>query len=190
MDNVRLREQIAELAEENRQARIERGLPPEEPEDFVDETLSFALCFKELKPFHRIAVKYARIVSDGGYFKIDTSKFDRYVKYAELLRYSKMFSVNSDAAGVRGMISFMDEINEHLDGGSEERVLSKDILTLSLYIQFMDMPGDIYFDYTQPDMKHMSRIREEVSELLDDPERLQSELDVAFTHYDSIKHLN
>jgi hypothetical protein len=188
-----LKEKIAEMSERNRRAREEAGLPPEDPEDFVGETLSFYL-LEELLPFRNIFVKYGRMVTEGTYTRIDLEKLATYKRYSTLLGYSKVDEVKNFATGVRMGLSVMKRVNEAIDNGDPKDtidiawVLSMTSLVITL---LSTKRHEFYYDINRDGTHYdaSKRIDTDLATLRADPERLQTEIDTAWAHYESIKHL-
>ncbi|MFD2672800.1 hypothetical protein [Marinicrinis sediminis] len=186
-----IKRMVDELTEELRQYRIERGLPHEPPEDFVDEALSIILV-ERLFPFYPIAVKYAKLVAGGTYHSIDMSIFEKYESLAKLLAQSKADGVRSYVTGVGIILNEMRSINKSIDTGRTDDInLSSKLSLIEVAMLGFQMgKHDLYSDYQSDNpVAHRERLRQEVEMLKADPERLQAAEEAAWTHYESIKHL-
>ncbi|OMF73031.1 hypothetical protein [Paenibacillus glucanolyticus] len=182
--NEEIRDSIAELTERLRQIRIERGVPEEAPEDFVEETLSFAL-YNRLLPFKKIAVKYASIIAEGGAPTVDLAKLEEYRLIAALLSKSKVDTLSWFAAGLGEILTHMKRINDLVNSDEYDGPTRNDLSSLSLAVSFTDM-GDVYHDYqsTETFYDRKQRIAAEIEHMDFDKEYAE-----ALAHYESIKHL-
>lgn len=186
--NDEIRDSIAELTERLRQIRterrLERGVPEEAPEDFVEETLSFAL-YNRLLPFKKIAVKYASIIAEGGAPTVDLSKLEKYRQIAALLKKSKVDELSWFAAGLSQILTHMKRVNDAVNSGEYDGPTKNDLSSLSLAIRFTDM-GNVYYDYQSDETVYdrMKRIAAEIERM-----DFEKEYAEAMAHYESIKHL-
>lgn len=162
---------IAEVTERVRHGRIDRGLPPEPPEPFVDETLSFAL-LDDITPFRDIFVKYARLVAEGSKPPVTLAKLAHYGETASLLRYSMDDNVRRFASGVRIGLDIMERVNNGEDIG---------MITLSLALEFMTVNDMLYYDYQSAENAYSreERVKADVKALREDSERFTKEYDEA-----------
>jgi hypothetical protein len=179
-----LREQVKLLTEETRLDRISRGLPPEEPDDFVELPLSMVLA-ERLKQFMPIAIQYTKVVSSGEFPKVDTSRFETYVEYARLLNKSKGYNCRLISSGVLAFIKEMDRINNVTCDEEENEDILRDLHFFITSLIDND-PWDDTHDYLNG--KRID-VREEYRSLVNNEALFNLELKKAQDHYESIKHL-
>ncbi|HZG87308.1 hypothetical protein [Paenibacillus sp.] len=168
-------------------------MPPEEPESFVEVPLSIAIA-ERLEPFKAIAVKYASIIAQGRFIRIDTSKFGEYRRYLKLLQYSKGTDAPRFGSFFGSIIGYMDEVNRHIDDGTTDQI-DKAAFIRKLYFAIDigtigDPRGDAY-DYRMPyeeQREFKEYVYREVKRLRADPEAFDAEVARAWTHYESIYH--
>ncbi|MHA7964968.1 hypothetical protein ACX93W_12565 [Paenibacillus sp. CAU 1782] len=185
MDFQRLIDSIEEI-----KAKARAGLPaePERPAPFVDIPLSIVIA-ERLRPFIRIAVKYLAILAEGTVYRIDTDKLAQYREYAELLAHSTGSNCSLAAAGVRGLLRIMDDMNAQAD--VTEADISRAIRASTLYIRFARF--NTSSDMSPQDTDYLTRERmiaehrAEVARLRSDSAAFQGAYDEVCTKYDEIK---
>lgn len=181
-----LTERIAAIV---RQGRIDRGLPPESPPDFVELPLSFILVDRVM-PFKAIAVKYAAILADGTPVKVDVdSLYETYGLSAQLLSESVGCHCGSMGGSALGILKIMKRINNAIDNGTIAEVdISAQVRTLHLSIKMMD--GDVHYDAydgksTIGVPEQIRIIDDEKKRLLSDPDAYQEVWDAMMAIYET-----
>lgn len=113
-----IRTSIADLTERLRQIRVEQGLPaePRPRPKFVDIPLTMAL-IDRLEQFKAIVIRYANILAQGQFTRIDIDKLAKYRQYAELLSYSAGFFSGIYGTGARAALACMERINQAIEDG-------------------------------------------------------------------------
>lgn len=116
--NEEIHTSIADLTERLRQIRVEQGLPAESRPrpKFVDIPLTMAL-IDRLEQFKAIVIRYANILAQGQFTRIDTGKLAKYRQYAELLSYSTGFFSGIYGTGARAALACMERINQAIEDG-------------------------------------------------------------------------
>ena len=174
MNMEELRSSLAELSEQVRAERLERGLPAEPPPDFVGIPLSIAL-IRRLEPFQRIAVKYLAILAEGTIHRVDTNKLVQYREYAEVLSKSIGTFCGFIGGSTLALFTLMDEVTEEED-------IDRAVHRGGIFAGWTrrDTESDIYEDQTD---------RAEIDRLCSDEEAFQAAYVAARAQYDEIKHL-
>lgn len=188
-----LRAEIEQYREIAQQDRIERGLPPERPSNFVDETLSYVLYDDKLADFYPIAVRYAKIITGGTFIVMDTDKLVEYRKYAEMLQFSKVFNVRKIAFGIVTLLNQMDTINKAVADGTTDGIEYKRIVSLfSLCVSLIHVDKTNFrYDYASEEAHSVREARMKADEdaLRNDEERYAAEVVQTFKQYEEIKEL-
>lgn len=188
-----LQKSIDELSERVRQARIEKGLPPEPPEDFIEPPLSIILA-EQLKPFLPIWTQYTSIIASGRFIPIDMSKLDRFREPAELLKKAKGRDCATMAVSVIGAMKTMEKVNETIAENTTDELDSSEIMRrLHGFIRLFNVsdPWDDAYDCLS-DVRYdaqVNPIKAEYNRLKSDEEYFEYKLAKARAHYESIKHL-
>lgn len=188
-----LKERLADLTERNRQERIERGLPPESPEDFVEIPISIILA-EQIQPLFPIITKYASIIAAGSFIKFDTSMLERFQEPLELLRMSKGRDCSTMGSSARASISIMDEVNEAVVDEMVHTIDSDDVMRRLhglLRLFKMSDPWDDAYDCLLDAVfdKQVAPIKAEYERLKSDDVYYQAELSKVRQEFESIKHL-
>ncbi|MEK4115617.1 hypothetical protein NST44_05365 [Paenibacillus sp. FSL W8-0919] len=137
--NEQIRSSIDELTERLRQIRIEQGLPPEaKPRPkVVDIALSHAI-IERLEPFKAIVIRYASLLAQGQFTRIDVEKLTKYEGYFHLLGKSKGFFSAMYGWGAYSALEAIKRINDAIDSGSTDTVSpTEEVRNLHYCIGFM-----------------------------------------------------
>lgn len=112
---------IADLTERLRQIRVDKGLPhdPKPRPKIVDIALSHAI-IDRMGPLKAIVIKYASLLSQGQFTRIDTDKLAKYEDYSHLLGRSKGFFSAIYGWGAYSALEAIKRINEAIDSGNTD----------------------------------------------------------------------
>lgn len=181
------RELADRLGEQVRQARIDRGLPPESPPDFVDIPLSFIIA-ERLLPFKAIAVKYAAIIAEGKLIRVDITNLASYEQDAQILSESKGMFCGLIGSAVFRIIRTMRRVNKAIEAGNTEELNPVDIVRHVYFdVGFLNrdytMDANDYAVFERTG-KPREVAAEEKRRLLEDLTAYQAEWDVVMAEYE------
>lgn len=188
-----------ELTERRRKGRIERGLPPEPPEDFLPLSIASVLA-EGIPDFIPAIVKYAKFVNDSGRLvAVDTSKFEAHFEDLKLISYTKCWDPNPGAYAAFNLnaLRLIKTISDTISNGEEYTEKTPEGVVRHLYgdvkiLQLIGRPR-----YTQAyrvtlDIPYREQIAEAKAEYelyKSDEALFNVELEKYRQHYESIKHL-
>ena len=121
---------LEELRERVRQSRIERGLPPESPPQFLPVAHSLAL-INRCANVYKFLAKYAQLTLDAGQLvKIDVSPFDKYRDDLRLIGMSVDFYCALWGTVVHAALKVVDAVNEDKLEQSNPELVAKRLYQL------------------------------------------------------------
>ncbi|PEG10321.1 hypothetical protein CON96_11530 [Bacillus wiedmannii] len=174
--------ELKERIEAHRQARIEKGLPPERPDYFVDRELSKVLSdkvehlFDYFKKYSVLLVK-TRALQPTEYNTIH----QKYGDYLLLLNEAIDQAHNVTGRSLRDLLRTMKRIDA--DEISYEKASREIYYTFKL----LDLRSIGINQFTEEPLPEIDE--ERLEKLRSDESFLQSEVDLYLKHYEEIKHL-
>src|SRR5699024_1900611 len=194
MTTAELREEVEYLTEQLREDRIARGLPEEQPEDFVPLAMAWTL-YKRCDPLFKFAIRYAQLCDQANEILELT---DDQIKWAQSFRkYTDLITKAKGTASVKMLGGSLGGLISVLEKHDEYEAVIELLRPMMLQIGFLQgeyyPPGLHEYVYIldvskEENDRHSEEVYAEV-ERLKDEEYFEAELERLTERYNSIKHL-
>lgn len=194
MTNAELKQEVDYLIEQVRKDRLARGLPEEEPEDFVSLAMAWTM-YERCDPLFKFAIRYAQLCDQANEV-LELS--DEQIEWAQSFRkYTDLIGKVKGSVGLNVLGGSLDGLIDDLEKHAEYEALIELLRPMMLHIGFLkgdySPPGLHQFVYLHDASKEENdRYRKEVYaeiERLKDEEYFEQELERLTDRYNSIKNL-